>query len=919
MKVINKSDDMILSWNEIRRRAIEFSKEWKNEYKENAEGKSFWNDFFYVFGIKRRRVASFEVPVKVTDDRLGFIDLFWKGMLIAEHKSRGRSLDKAYSQALEYFHGIRESELPRYVIVSDFNRIRLYDLDDNSINEFLLEDFHRNINLFGFIAGYNQKKYKDEPPVNIEAAEHMGALHDHLKNNGFSGHALEVFLIRIMFCLFAEDTGIFERGDFTEQIELNTKEDGTDVGSHLLDIFQVLNTPENKRQKNLDEKLKLLPYVNGKLFEEKLDIPCFDRKSRETLLDCCYFDWSRVSPAIFGSLFQAVMDKEKRSHIGAFYTSEKNILKCIKPLFLDNLYEEFKSYYNNRKYLEKMINKITNLKFLDPACGCGNFLIITYRELRILQLYIYQRIYKLMGVEGQMSMDISILTKCIDVDSMYGIEKEEFPGRIAQVALWLVDHQMNMEMSQVFGEYFIRLPLQKSANIIIDNALTLDWINLFPKKDFNFILGNPPFISKQNRNICQNHDMDFTCAKVKGYSSLDYVCAWYIKVAAYMVGTNIKAAFVSTNSIVQGEQVGVLWGYLLGEKISINFAHRTFKWSTDLKDDAQVYVVIIGFSYINEDYKTLFDYVTPDSEAMEIRVNRISPYLLEQENFIVINRSKSLCKVPEIRFGSMPNDGGNLLLDDKDKEELLGKEPGAERWIKPFISAYEFLHNKRRWCLWLKEAEPSDIKALPKVFKRVERVRSYRLKSKRGKTIELAQYPHLFGENRQPNIDYILIPRHSSESREYIPMDFKSKNEVVSDSCCYISGATLFHFGVLNSSMHMAWVRQVCGRIKSDFRYSNKLVYNNFPWPRSVSKYSILRVEKAVFELMEVRKEFATQSLAELYDNILMPSKLRNAHKKLDLAVEACYRKKRFLTERDRIEYLFSLYKEYNDEFRLYS
>lgn len=911
IKAIIKSGNVILGWNEIRKRSIEFSKEWKDEYKENAEAKSFWNDFFYIFGIKRRRVASFEVPVKITDNRQGFIDLFWKGMLIGEHKSRGKSLDKAYTQALKYFNGIKDNELPRYVIVSDFNRIRLYDLDDNSVNEFLVEDFYKNIHLFGFIAGYNEKKYKDEPPANIEAAELMGKLHDNLKCNGYFGHALEVFLIRIMFCLFAEDTGIFERAEFTEQIEINTKEDGTDVGSHLLDIFQVLNTSQNKRQKNPNEKLISFPYVNGKLFEERFNIPYFDSESRKLLLNCCYFDWSSVSPAIFGSLFQAVMDKEKRRHIGAFYTSEKNILKCIKPLFLDQLYEELKDHVNNRKYLEKMIYKITNLNFLDPACGCGNFLIIAYRELRILQLHIYKRIYKLMGIEGQMSLDISILTKCIDVDSMSGIEKEEFPGRIAQVALWLVDHQMNMEMSREFGEYFIRLPLQKSANIIIGNALTLDWSDLFSEKNFNFILGNPPFISKQKRDICQNNDMNFICGNVKGYSSLDYVCAWYVKTADYMLGTNIKAAFVSTNSIVQGEQIGILWGYLLDKKININFAHRTFKWSTNLKKDAQVYVVIISFSYINEYSKIIFYYLTPNAEAMAKKVKNISPYLLDQQNFIVINRSKPLCRVPEIKFGSMPNDNGYFLLDNKEKEELLRKEPGAEIWIKPFISAREFLHNKKRWCLWLKEAKPSDIRGLPEVLKRVEMTKGYRLNSKRKATMKLAQYPYLFGEDRQPDKSYILIPRHSSEHREYIPIDFRSQNEIVSDSCCYISGATLFHFGILNSSMHMAWIRQVCGRIKSDFRYSNKLVYNNFPWPQNVSNDNIVRVEEAVFHVLKIRKEFEAESLADLYNDSLMPIKLRKAHKKLDLTVEICYRKQKFLTERDRIEYLFSLYKKY--------
>jgi hypothetical protein len=902
---------MALSWNEIRRRAVEFSKEWSGEYREKAEAKSFWSDFFNVFGINRRRVASFEVPVRKLDNRLGYIDLFWKGTLIAEHKSGGKSLDKAYSQALEYFQGLRDSELAKYVIVSDFNKIRLYDLDEGTINEFVLDDFYKNIHLFGFIAGYNQKKYKDEPPVNIQATEMMGRLHDSLKENGFDGHALEVFLVRIMFCLFAEDTGIFDRGDFTDQIEINTKEDGTDVGSHLLDIFQVLNTPSCKRQKNLDDKLKSMPYVNGKLFEERLNIPYFNSESRKILLDCCYFDWSRVSPAIFGSLFQSVMDRDKRSNLGAFYTSEKNIMKCIKPLFLDGLYKEFHAHINNKKYLEKMIDKITSLKFLDPACGCGNFLIITYRELRTLQLLIYKQIYKLSGREGQMSLDIKILTKCIDVDAMYGIEKEELPGKIAQVALWLVDHQMNMEMSLEFGESFIRLPLQKSANITCGNALTIDWSKINYKKDFSCILGNPPFVAKNNRSEEQNNDMELVCRKVKGYSSLDYVCAWYIKTAEYIQGTNIKVAFVSTNSISQGEQVGILWRSLLEKKIYINFVHRTFKWSTELKCDAQVYVVIIGFSSFDNDDKVIFDYVSPDSEAMEVKAAHISPYLLDQHDYIITNRSCPICSVPEIKFGSMPNDGGNLLLSDVEKVELLIREPYAEKWIRPFISAKEFLNNESRWCLWLEKAKPSQIKAMSEIIKKVEKVREYRLNSKREATIKLAQYPYRFGEVRQPDEDYILIPRHSSENRQYIPIDIKSKNEIVSDSCCFIAGGTLYHFGVLSSSMHMAWVRQVCGRIKSDFRYSNKLVYNNFPWPENVLNEDIDKVKAIVLKLLKVRKEFFGQSLADLYNPLLMPRKLRDIHRMLDLAVESCYRKQKFISEMERVSFLFGLYRYY--------
>ena len=460
---------MALSWNEIKERAVTFSKEWENTESEDAEAKPFLEAFFSVFGISRRKIATFEHKVKKLNEHDGYIDLFWKSMMLVEMKSKGKDLDKAFIQAKEYTQKLKSEEIPKYILVSNFATFRLYDLEEEKTIEFLLKDLVTNIQHFGFIAGYEQKTYEDQDPVNIKAAELMGKLHDRLKEIGYEGHPLEVYLVRVLFCLFAEDTTIFEKQLFQDYIEQRTSEDGSDLAGKLQEIFQVLNTPPEKRFKNLDEQLNKFPYVNGKLFEEVLPIASFDSKMRNALLESCYLDWSLISPAIFGSMFQAVMNKEERRNLGAHYTSEKNILKLIEPLFLDELYEEFESVKGNRNKLIDFHKKLGNLKFLDPACGCGNFLVITYRELRILEI-------EILKVLSRKEMFTNIKNVALlDVDQMYGIEIEEFPARIAEVAMWLIDHQMNQRLSKEFGVYFLRLPLQKAANILHANALQTDW------------------------------------------------------------------------------------------------------------------------------------------------------------------------------------------------------------------------------------------------------------------------------------------------------------------------------------------------------------------------------------------------------------------------------------------------------------
>ena len=478
---------MPLSWNEIKSRAVTFSHKWKEEVSEDAEAKSFWDGFFHVFGIERKRVATFEQQVKKLGAKQGFIDLLWKGTLLIEHKSRGKDLAKAYQQAKDYFPGLKEAELPRYILVSDFERFHLYDLEESTEEVFTLENFVDKVHLFGFIAGYQKRTYKEQDPVNIKAAELMGSLHDKLKSIGYTGHELERYLVRLVFMLFADDTNIWEKGLFYDYLDLHTKEDGSDLALHLAQLFEVLNTPEERRLTNMDESLNAFPYVNGKLFEERLPTASFDSVMRKTLLDCCGLDWGKISPAIFGSLFQSVMDEKARRNLGAHYTSESNILKVIKPLFLDSLWKEFETVKTNKLKLQALHEKLSELRFLDPACGCGNFLIIAYREVRRLEIAIikellFRHLRLREEVAASAQIDISTLLKC-DVDRFYGIEYEEFPGQIAQVAMWLIDHQMNMAVSQTFGEYYARLPLRKSATIAHGNALRIDWQSLIGREE----------------------------------------------------------------------------------------------------------------------------------------------------------------------------------------------------------------------------------------------------------------------------------------------------------------------------------------------------------------------------------------------------------------------------------------------------
>ena len=948
---------MPLSWNEIKDRAVAFSKEWEGTHSEEADAKPFLVEFFNVFGLNQRKVASFEHKVKKLGDADGYIDMLWKGWLLIEMKSKGKDLTKAYGQAKGYIHGLAQLDIPKYVLVCDFETFRLYDLEESGHDEYVefqLNEFVNHVELFGFIAGYQKKVYREEDPVNVKAAELMGQLHDRLKEIGYTGHQLEVYLVRLLFCLFAEDTSIFSKQQFQDFIEERTSEDGSDLAAKIQEIFQVLNTPEEKRFKNLDEQLNAFPYVGGKLFQEILPLAHFDSKMRQTLLECCYLDWSKISPAIFGSMFQSVMDPKERRNLGAHYTSEKNILKLIKPLFLDELWAEFESVRTNKAKLNEFHLRLSKLKFLDPACGCGNFLVITYRELRLLELAILQQRFGSDRVVVELK-DVALL----DVDAMCGIEYEEFPARIAEVAMWLMDHQMNLKMSMEFGQYFARLPLNKSANIVHGNALRLDWnalnknkifdinaevtnifelneptenyevLNIYSKKvninpihpitnsknnsgTFDYILGNPPFIGKQEQNSSQKNDVELIFKGIKGFGVIDYVACWYVKAAQLIQNTKTKVAFVSTNSIAQGEQVNILWSVLFNYyKIKIHFAHQTFSWSNEARGNAAVHCVIIGFANFDTNQKRIFEYENIKGDPIEIKARNINPYLVDAKDVFIEKRRNPICSVPEISFGSMPNDGGNFLFTDDEKNLFLSEEPEAEKYFRPLISAYEFLNGHKRWCLWLKDANPSNLKKLKLVSDRIEKVRLLRDASTRLATKKLAQFPTLFGEDRQPNSDYVLIPLHSSENRRYIPMVFFKRDQIANNSCSFVRNSRLFHFGVITSQIHMAWVKTVCGRIKSDFRYSNELVYNNYPWPENPTDKQKEQIEKAAQKVLDARAEFPNSSLADLYDPLTMPPILVKAHNELDKAVDLAYRSQPFTSDANRMEFLFELYEKY--------
>ena len=912
---------MHLSWNEIRVRAAGFVQEWWNTVRERSETQSFYNDFFEIFGVKRRSVARYEQHVKKLDNSSGFIDLFWPGVLIVEQKSIGRDLTKAYGQAGEYFDALKESERPRYILVSDFQSFELHDLDERKMLAFPLKDLPDHVEAFGFILGVQRRSFRDQDPVNIQASELVGRLHDALFESGYRGYDLERFLVRIVFCLFADDTGIFEPRDiFLDFIETRTGEDGSDTGARLMELFQVLDTPEDQRQKTRDEDLTRFPYINGDLFNGPLRIPAFDSAMRRILLDACNFDWSNISPAIFGALFQSIMDPEERRAIGAHYTTEKNILKVIEPLFMDDLRAEFmrlKSRKDSRRIaeLQRFQKKLGEMRFFDPACGCGNFLIIAYRELRLLEIEVLQEIRQA-GQLDAMAQDLSL----IDVDQFYGIELKEFPVRIAETALWMMDHIMNNRLSLEFGQIYARIPLQTAPHIVHGDALETDWNTLLPAEECSFVYGNPPFGGAKLQTPEQREQVRRTAALGKNGGTLDYVTAWFIKAGEYIQKSNTRIGFVSTNSITQGEQVGQLWPVLFDRyKLEIAFAHRTFAWGSDARGKAHVHVVVIGLDKREQarSDKRLFSYPDIKGDPEETSHSIISPYLfdaggLTDPHMSVRTESNPINGLRQLKTGVIMIDNGILTFTGEEKDTFLKAEPGAAPFFRQYIGGDEFINGFHRWILYLRDISTSELKQLPLVADKIAQVRAYRSASRRQSTLRMADYPTLVSVDERLQSDYLVIPNTSSERRPYIPIGWLGPSIIANQKLRILPDATLADFAILTSAMHMAWMRTVTGRMKSDYMYSVGVVYNTFPTPPGFvngGEHSS-KLEPLAQAILDARAGHPKATLADLYDPDLMPPNLRRVHQTLDRAVDRLYRRSGFASERDRVEHLFMLYEK---------
>ena len=915
---------MRLSWNEVRTRAAAFANEWRDASYEKGETQSFYNEFFEVFGVRRRTVASYEAHVTKLDNRSGFIDLFWPGVLVVEQKSAGRDLGKAYGQAIDYLLALPVRDHPRYILVSDFQTFELHDLDERAVVVFPLADLHAHVESFGFILGVQRRIFRDQDPANIEAAELVGRLHDALADAGHGGPDLERFLVRVVFCMFADDTGVFEPRDiFLEFIETRTSEDGSDTGSRLAELFQVLDTAEHDRPTTLDEDLTRFPYVNGDLFSGHLRMFSFDSAMRGALLNACRFDWSNISPAIFGALFQSVMDPAERRAQGAHYTTEKNILKVIEPLFMDDLRAEFERVRARRRNrlasLHQFQTKLGRMTFFDPACGCGNFLIIAYREMRLLEIEVIREIRASTAATTQTVLDTT-WQSAVDVDQFYGIELGEFPSRIAETALWMMDHIMNNQLSLEFGRSYARIPLEKSPQIVHGDALETDWSGSLAPGDCSFVFGNPPFGGAKFQTAEQRAQVRGIAALGKSGGTLDYVAAWFIKAGEYVKGSQARIGFVATNSITQGEQVAQLWPVLFERcKLEIAFAHRTFAWGSDARGKAHVHVVILGLDRREaaRPEKRLFSYPDINGEPEESRHTVLSPYLfdagrLSDPHLVVAEKSAPINGMGRLMIGSKPIDNGNYIFDAKQREELMVAEPEAPPFLRPFVGAREYLQGKERWILALHDVSPDVLAKMPRVRERIAAVRIYREASKSTPTQKLAATPTLYHVNVIPTAPFLVIPEVSSERREYAPIGWLEPPIIPSNLVRILPNATLADFALLTSAMHMAWLRHIGGRLKSDYRYSIGLVYNTFPAPPGFADQdtNLSKLKPLAQAVLDARSKNPRATLANLYDPDLMPPSLRRAHQALDKAVDRSYRRARFTSERERVEHLLMLYEK---------
>lgn len=893
---------------EQKQAAAEFAERWKDRGSEKQDDQSYWNDLLHdVLGVERasdfinyQKKVNFENSVKFAD---GYIK---ETKILIEQKGHDIDLGKAEQQsdgswlrpdqqARRYANNLPYDEKPKYIITSNFKEIWIYDENrpHSDPEKILLKDLPKEYYRLQFIVDTGSTHIKKEMELSIKAGEIIGDIYNAIRkeyenpDDEETLKSLNKLCVRLVFCFYAEDAGLFGKKSAFHDYLIHY--DANDFRDALRSLFAVLNQKSEDRDKYLKPELASFPYVNGGLFDdENIEIPQFTAEIRDLILEKASddFNWSEISPTIFGAVFESTLNPETRRKGGMHYTSIENIHKVIDPLFYDDLCKEFEKIKNikttkdrNQK-LEDFRDKLASLKFLDPACGSGNFLTETYLSLRHLE---NEAIQMMQG--GKTSFGFLNPIK-VQINQFYGIEINDFAVTVAKTALWIAESQMMQETERIMTQHLEFLPLKSYTNIVEGNALRVDWDDVVPASELNYIMGNPPFIGARMKEKPQAEDMDYIFDGYKNYGNLDYVAAWYMKAAKYIQNTNIEVAFVSTNSISQGEQVAILWRPLMEDfNIAINFAHTTFIWDSEASLKAHVHCIIVGFS--NNERKKKIIYT---GERKGKKAANINGFLIDAPNVFIDSRSKVVKKTaPEILFGSMPNDGGHLILNGEEAKTLAKKDPLAKKYIKRLLGAEEFINNKERYCLWLVGAAPEELRKMPEVLHKVEEVKKMRLSSKRDATRKLAEAPSLFGEIRQPKSgQYLLIPSTSSENRKYIPIGFLDHNIISTNANLIIPNATLYDFGILTSNVHMSWMRTVAGRLKSDYRYSNKIVYNNFPWPTPTEKQKA-EIEKTAQMVLDARTKYPNSSLADLYDDTTMPPELRKAHQLNDKAVMKAY------------------------------
>jgi hypothetical protein len=899
--------------------AAAFADKWKSYTDEKQHARGFWSDFFRALcGVDDEEIAGIEYEKRVKSTISGnqeYIDVYWKNVALIEHKSAGENLDKAELQARGYWLSLPPGYRPKTIIISDFLNFRLIDVALNRTHDFPLSKLPENIHRFeAIISGNRTRISEEEITVDQVAAKLMANLYLELEDHGFEGHETSIFLIRILFLLFGDDTGMWKKNTFLKLV-MGTKEDGTDVGSKFDTLFEVLNTPEEKRPTRLGEEFKPFPYVNGGIFAEKISVIDFNKKMRVALVDVANYDWTTINPTIFGSLFQLIKNKEARRELGEHYTSEENINKIVYPLFLDDLQERLASSWDNKKDLKKLRQDLAKIKILDPACGCGNFLVVSYRHLRQLELELIVRINNLEGSQDSMQLDGS-MGLSVNLSQFYGVEIEEWPAQVAKMALFLTDHQENLRLQRITGEIPNRFPITKSAEVLNENALRLDWNKFIEFDEFTFVLGNPPFIGARWQSSSQKEDTSEVWSGVKGSGELDYVSNWFLKAGRAISGSKARCAFVSTNSISQGEQPALIWKEMWAEKLEIDFAHRSFAWENDSGGKAAVTCVIIGFSSLGAAKdKKLWFYRDTKGKPELIQPTNINGYLLDGPNILITARRKPLnSTIPQMDVGSMPNDGGFLSnISKREADEIKATDVTASKYLRRIIGAREMIHNEERYCLWLVDASPTDLRDSKILKSRVGKVLALRKESRRAATQKLADKPHEFGEIRQPRTSYVAVPRITSEEREYVPIGFYGPEIIMNDKISFINNGDLYIFGILSSKTFNVWNKAISGRTEMRTLISNTITYNNFPFP-NVSPEDKSSIEGAAKKVLEARLQFPDDSFAALYDKSAMPSSLLASHRNLDKAVLKSFSMKASSSDEEILQDLFRTFLSLQNE-----